>query len=188
MSPSDRYRVLSTRFTELVQVVPVERWASPSPCTDWVAADVVEHVITTERDLLAGMPFAPTTDVTNEATPINPTADRLGAWQQVNNNMQRALEKHASHAYDGYFGPTTFGETVDRFYNMDLVVHTWDVARAAGLPEFETIDPAEISRIRAAMDGLGDNLRQPGLFGPEIEVATDADAQTKFLAFLGRRN
>jgi hypothetical protein len=30
-------------------------------------------------------------------------------------------------------------------------------------------------------------LRADGMFGPPIEVSADADDQTKFLAYLGRR-
>jgi hypothetical protein len=33
---------------------------------------------------------------------------------------------------------------------------------------------------------LGDNLRQSGVCGPAVEVADDADEQTRLLAFLGR--
>ncbi len=37
------------------------------------------------------------------------------------------------------------------------------------------------------MAPMGDALRNPRAFGPEIEVPAEADEQTKVLAFLGRR-
>lgn len=177
---ADRYRRLSARFTALIDAVPTDRWNAPSPCTDWVAADIVKHVVTTEAEMLGRMPFAPTTpdDVQNPMT----------AWPIVRDRIQLALDtpEQLNHAYNGYFGPTTFANTVDQFYSMDLVVHAWDLARATGLTEFEAIDPGEIAKVTADMASLGDNLRQPGILGPALEVGPDADPQTAFLAFLGR--
>jgi uncharacterized protein (TIGR03086 family) len=180
-TPSDRYRQLAARFTSLVDAVPENRWASPSPCEEWTAADIVQHVATTEEDLLGRMPFAP-------EPAIDVTSPRR-AWPVVRDLVQQALDTpaQADHRYDGYFGPTTFAATVDQFYCFDLVVHCWDLARATGLVEFEAIDPAEIERITAEMTGLGDNMRQPGVIGPALDAGPDADAQTTFLAFLGRR-
>ena len=70
---------------------------------------------------------------------------------------------------------------------MDLVVHAWDLARAAGLKEFEEMPAGEIDNVMAALAPLGDNMRQPGVFGPEVAVPADADEQTKLLGVVGRR-
>jgi uncharacterized protein (TIGR03086 family) len=180
-SAADRFRDLSDRFTALIDAVPDSRWASPSPCAEWNAADIVDHVVTTEADLLGRMPFAP-------EPPLDLGSPRR-AWPAVRDHVQLALDtpEHAGHAYDGYFGPTTFADTVDQFYNFDLVVHCWDLARATGLAEFEPIDPAEIERLTISMSALGDNMRGPGVIGPALDVGDGADPQTTFLAFLGRR-
>jgi hypothetical protein len=40
----------------------------------------------------------------------------------------------------------------------------------------------------AAMGAMPDEvLRADGMFGPPIDVAADADDQTRFLAYVGRR-
>ena len=76
-------------------------------------------------------------------------------------------------------------QAVDRFVNFDLVVHRWDLARAAGLDE--TMPPEEVARLTEEVAGFGDAARSPGVFGPEIDVPPDADAQTALLGQLGRR-
>jgi uncharacterized protein (TIGR03086 family) len=179
---ADRYRQLSERFTVLVDTVPHDRWDAQSPCVDWKAIDIVAHVADTEIDFVRRMPFA---DVLPAELP-SPAVER---WKIVRSVVQSALDDsdRAEHGYDGFFGPTTFSATIDQFYSMDLCVHAWDVARATGLSQFEPIDRNEMGTIRAAMSGLGDNLRQPGLIDAEIVVADSADEQTKFLAWLGRR-
>jgi uncharacterized protein (TIGR03086 family) len=178
---ADRYRTLSTRFTQLVDAVPDDRWDRPSPCEDWKAKDVFEHVVTTEADHLKRMGF----ELTESIDGLEPHK----AWPIVRERVQQALDTpaEAEHGYDGFFGPTTFGASIDQFYSMDLVVHAWDLARAVGLKEFETMPPGEIEKVSTALASFGDAMRQPGVFGPEVAVPDDADAQTKVLGVMGRR-
>lgn len=181
---ADRYRVLADRFSALLAAVPSDRWVSPSPCEGWSALDVVGHVISTQADLFGRMPFAPV-----DNTDAIDMSDPQGAWITVRDQMQSALDssESANHTYDGFFGPTTFAATVDSFYSFDLVVHTWDIATATEVREFQRIDPREMSTNTDAMSGMGDNLRMPGILGPALDVPPGADEQTTFLAFLGRR-
>ncbi len=48
------------------------------------------------------------------------------------------------------------------------------------------MDPDDVQSVHQALLPMGDKLRSPGAFGPEIEPPADADAQTKLLCFLGR--
>jgi uncharacterized protein (TIGR03086 family) len=184
---SDRYRRLAARFTDLVASIPTGAWTNPSPCDEWTALDVLHHVVTTEADLYGRMSFGSPLELglTDPQTP----GSLVSAWSHVCGVVQAALDvpEQADLRYDGYFGPTTFAETIDRFYSFDLVVHCWDLARATGMRAFETFDPAEIRSCQNDFADLSDTMRQPGLLGPELPVAADADEATKFLAFLGRR-
>ncbi len=185
---SDRYRRLAARFTELVSSVPVDAWTNASPCVGWTAVDVLHHVVTTEADLYSRMPFGSVLELRlNE--PHDP-APLAAAWTQVSEVIQSTLDtaEHAGLKYDGFFGPTTFAETVDRFYSFDLVVHCWDLARATNMRAYEVFDPAEMTTCQTDFADLSDTMRQPGLLDPELTVADDADEPTKFLAFLGRAN
>jgi uncharacterized protein (TIGR03086 family) len=67
----------------------------------------------------------------------------------------------------------------------DVVVHTWDLARAAGLDE--KLDPDEVHGMLEGMLPMDDMLRQSGQFGPRVEVPDDADEQTRLIAFTGRQ-
>lgn len=179
MTPADRYDLVSSQFDHLVQAVPADRWSAPSPCEGWTAEDVVRHVAETERDLLERMGFD------------RPDLDGLApleAWTAVRSAVTAALADpaRADHAYDGYFGPTTFAQTVDSFYSFDLVVHRWDIARATGLADHEQIAPDELARLRTGAEGFGAAMRMPGVFGPEVPAPADADDQERLLAWIGR--
>jgi uncharacterized protein (TIGR03086 family) len=185
---SDRYLRLASRFTELVNAVPPTAWSNSSPCVDWTAVDVFHHVVTTQADLFGRMSFGSPLELA--LSDQHDPGDLCLAWTLVRDAIQSSLDtsSNADLAYDGYFGPTTFAETVDRFYSFDLVVHCWDIARATGMRAYEVFDPAEIAKSRDDFADLSETMRQPGLLGPELTVADDTDDATKFLAFLGRAN
>lgn len=44
--PADHYRRLAEAFTDTVRVVPNDRWDSPSPCVEWSARGVLNHIVT----------------------------------------------------------------------------------------------------------------------------------------------
>jgi len=185
MSTADtaaRYRRLADRFDRVAAAVADDAWDNPSPCEGWTAADVVRHVADTERELVGRLGLA---DVAEPAADVHPRE----AWREVRPVVQGLLDdpSTAGHAYDGYFGPTTFAATIDTFYCLDLLVHGWDLARAAGLADLESLPADEVTATFDAVRPLGDNLRQPGVCGPELEPPPGADEQTRFLAFLGRR-
>jgi hypothetical protein len=101
--------------------------------------------------------------------------------------VQADLEdpERATATYEGAFGESTFERAVDGFGNLDLLVHGWALARAAGLDD--RLDPAEVRLQLERTAQLGDALRRPGVCGPEIEPSAGADAQSRLLNFLGRR-
>ena len=181
-----RFRRLAARFATVVESVPADRWDAPSPCEGWTVADVVDHVATTEREFLERMEL-PT------GAPADPGASgpdaAVAAWRASSAAMQAVVDDPAivGRTYDGYFGPTTIGETIDTFYASDLVVHAWDIARGAGLTELEQLPPEDLDRIQSQMAVAGDTVRMPGVYGPEVEVPNDASAQDRFLAWTGRR-
>lgn len=176
---ADRYRQLAERFTALVGDVPAEGWDAASPCEGWTARDVLDHVVESSAGLLGRFDRAP--DVTGD--------EPAQRWIATRDAMQAAVDDPAvaGTEYDGFFGRTTLAETVDGFMSPDLLVHTWDIARAAGLPQYEPMPPEEVEQVHARLASLGDAIRQAGAFGPEVPVPADASAQDRFLGFIGRQ-
>jgi uncharacterized protein (TIGR03086 family) len=176
---ADRYRRRADAFESKVANVRPDAWTNPSPCTEWDARGVVDHVVGTHGRLLQPLdrPPRPGPSVAD---------DPLGAFRAARAEVETVLDDPAlaGHEYDGALGRTSVGATIDRFLGFDLVVHGWDLARATG--QDDTIDPAEIEPVWAMAEGLGDNLRRPGVCGPEVAVAEDAPRQDRLLGLLGR--
>lgn len=179
-SISQRYARLRKSFAAKIAGVPAERWSNPSPCEGWTALDVVRHVVDTQG-MFEGM-------VGRELTP-GPSVDDdpHGAFLAATDQVQAHLDdpESAKAGYDGYFGPTTFEESVDGFLSLDLVVHGWDLARAAGIDEH--MDPEDVAWVSTRAQSLETTMRGPSTFGPAIEAEPEATDQDKLLAFLGRQ-
>ncbi len=95
-----------------------------------------------------------------------------------------ADEDVAEQAYDGYFGPTTLGASLEQFYVWDMVVHRWDVARSVGVEPGLT--DAELDRVESGADAFGDALYLEGICRRGAEPPAHADRTTRVLARLGR--
>jgi uncharacterized protein (TIGR03086 family) len=177
---SERYKRVAAQFTERVEAVPGDAWDNPAPCEGWVARDVVGHLVEWLPTFFFGR-----WDI--EAAPV-PSVDEdpVGAWAAVNGPIQAALDdpEIAGRERDTPLGPSTFEQTIDMICTGDVLVHTWDLARATGLDE--TLDADEVHRHLASSEPYDEAMRSSGHYGPRVEVADDADEQTRLIAFTGR--
>jgi uncharacterized protein (TIGR03086 family) len=173
---SERFGRAAAEFTRRIAAVPSGGWDSPSPCAGWTALDVLRHVVDNIRSVPTWAGLAP----------LEADDDPRRAWPSVRDQLQALLDDpaRAELGYDGLFGPTTLGETVDRFVGFDLLVHGWDLARASG--QDETLPAGEVRRAHAIAVQLGDNLRRDGVCGPAVEVPAGAPEQDQLLGLLGR--
>ena len=176
---ADRFRRLAVTFSATVDAVPTGAWDSPSPCEEWSARDIVRHMVDSYASVLgrAGLeiPAGPSVD-----------DDPAAAWAHGRDAVQAILDDPdlAATEYDAFGGRAKVGETFGSFMCVDLVVHRWDLASAAGLDA--TIPADDVAFARAFSERMGDMVRTSGAFGPEVAVPDDADEQTRLLAFLGR--
>lgn len=175
-----RFEEVVAPLTAVIDAAPPDAWDRPSPCEDWSARQVVGHLIDTEREFLGRH------DVDLGAAP-SVEGDPAAAWHQHVDAVRPLVHDPAfvGRDFDGYFGPTTIGETLQRFYFLDLLAHRWDIARAVGGDEAFT--GAELDQLEHDIDSYGDVAYTPGVFGPVVEVPDDADRQTRVLARMGRR-
>lgn len=174
---ADRYRRLAAAFAAVIEGVPRQAWSRPSPCTEWDARAVVDHVVATQGMFqeLIGRTACLVSDRPEQA------------WAAASAQTQACLDdpKIAAIEFEGFFGRNTYTDAVARFLCTDLVVHAWDLGRATG--QDVRITAGDIETIRATVVAFGEAARSQGAFGPELPVPPDADDQTALLALLGRR-
>lgn len=174
--PRTLFRRRADRFAAVLAGVG-DSWDAPTPCPDWTVRQLVDHVIGTERDFLERHDLGVAEPEGDD--PAARFGDHLAA-------VNRRLDEPgvAERRFDGYFGPTTIGDTLADFYGWDLAVHAWDAARGSG--QRLDWDDAEVARLGRAADGWGEALHSEGVCAEPLEVPDDASAQDRLLARLGR--
>ena len=91
----------------------------------------------------------------------------------------------ATRQFAGPGGRITVEEAVDQFVTGDVLVHTWDLARATGLDE--SLDDEVVRRLVEGMEPYDEALRASDHYGRGVVVPDGVDDQIKLLAFMGRR-
>ncbi len=176
----ERYRLIAGAFDTRVQAAPPDSWNGQSPCTEWRARDVVAHVVDNHRRLIG--------EVTGvESEPMTADEDPKAAWTSAYATMRELTENHEAMAssVQGPMGPMPLDQMLPQFVCMDMLVHTWDLARAVGGDE--RLDKESVQNAYEALQPMDTMIRQPNVFGPKLDPPPEADVQTEFLYFLGRR-
>jgi len=150
-------------------------WHVPTPCTGWDAQELVEHVIGFHEFLLL-RPLG--------VRAHRPRVGPLERWLATEGAIRSLLDESGALDADvPYFD----GETrrpIDMLDALadDTLVHTWDLARAAGLPNRLDPDACAFALTRAQRHGRPEH----DLFGPSVEIPEDAPMQDRLLGRLGR--
>ncbi len=191
---AERYNCLAGGFLARIQATPEDRWDSASPSQGWTARDVVAHVINGHRAIIAvvrGTRPQPThgVGVSSMAYPpkVEPDADLAAAFTECRAGMLTVLtHPHlASRTFPTPLGIVTVQEAADAVGALELLAHTWDLARAVGGDE--SLPPEAVTRTYQSLQPHYEELQATGGFRPEVAPPEDADPQTKFLCFAGRQ-
>ncbi|MFK0245703.1 TIGR03086 family metal-binding protein [Amycolatopsis azurea] len=183
---ADRYRVRADAFERKVAAVGAGQWESKSPCEEWNARDVVEHIVD-----MHGAMLLPLERELRQAPSIE--EDPLGAFRAARADVEAVLADPvlAATEHETPAGKMTAEQHIDQVVSADMVVHGWDLARATG--QDDTIDPDEVARMWPGAQAIPEQMRIPGafgpgivVFGPEVKVPEDAPLQDRLLGLLGR--
>jgi len=153
------------------------RWDRPSPCTEWDARGVVEHVIGF-HEVLVLKPLGIRVD--------RPRDDPAARWQVTADALVSALDGEGAleATVEMPGGRSTALRHLVPTLTTDVLVHTWDLARAVGASDRLDAELCEIAYTRASENR--DALRGSSMFGDEVPVPDDAPVQHRMLGLFGR--
>jgi uncharacterized protein (TIGR03086 family) len=172
----ERHRRACAGFSRVVGRFEPDEWERPTPCTDWDARAVVEHVIGF-HDFLLLRPLG--------ARAHRPCTDPAARWEATSRALfdalavAGALERPTELPGGGQSSPAKMLGAL----TTDVLVHTWDLARAVDVPA-----ELDAELCTSALDAVraGDLPRDGGMFRPAVRVAVDADATAQLVALYGR--
>jgi len=166
-------------FDARVQATPAAAWHNDSPCAGWTARDVVVHVGDSLLRVAQSLDGGP-------ARTIGFDEDITTAWNDAVARFTAIVTvADLDQVIPNLFGPFTVAVVIGQFMTTDVLVHTWDLARAVGGDE--QLNPVAVTIVHDSLKPLDETLRAPGVFGPKIDADDGADAQTQLITFLGRK-
>ncbi|MDO9486569.1 MAG: TIGR03086 family protein [Actinomycetota bacterium] len=187
---ADDYRRRADAFERTIIEVEGPQWFQPSPCRRWNAKGIVIHVVHIHEHMIRSTWGEP-------QRTMQPTDDPLLAFQSVRAEIEAFLDDE-DFATATLVTPTqllTVEEHIKEVVSDDLPIHTWDLARAAG---FECqLDPEDVAWLWSVVSAIPPSVMQMyrtpdalgkgiEVYGPEIEVPSDASMQDRLLGYIGR--
>ena len=173
-------------FARLLEQVPADRFDEQTPCPDWKVRDLVDHVVGGNL-MFAHVARGEGSTMTDASTlGDDPVKALRAAAQEANEAWNRPgiTEQMVTLPFG-----TLPGEIAIGIHYVDVVVHSWDLAKAAGLDTSGF--PAELVEPALALAQLfpdSPEIRGPGKpFGPMVVVPEDAPALDQLVGRCGRQ-
>ncbi len=188
-SPTDELSFLQRAVNataDLISHIDPDRWQAATPCEEMDVTALVAHLVSG----LEGFAEVPTTS--DWATAAPPEEQRLevdeaaAAYERAGGLMSAAWSAPGviERSYPMPWGETP-GSALVEFMIIEQVVHGWDLERATGRSarfDDELVDHT----LELARRYDDPTIRVPGMFGPAVDIASDAPAFDRLAAFLGR--
>jgi uncharacterized protein (TIGR03086 family) len=154
----------------------------PTPCTRWTVRDLINHVLTGNLRFVGFATRGPGPDR---------TVDHMGKdyVASFRDSLRRVTEAFEAPGFLEHSVPTPFGEDAGAVLVglriNELVVHSWDLARATS--QSTDLEPELAEYLLATFQASSSLDRSRRSFGAEQAVPDGATAADRLAAFLGRR-
>ncbi|MCX4750827.1 TIGR03086 family metal-binding protein [Kitasatospora sp. NBC_01287] len=174
-------------FGRRVPAVARNQWQAPTPCAGWSVRDLVNHVAAEQLwapELLLGATPAEVGD-RFEGDVLG--ADPAAGWARAAAGARAAFAVPDALALTVHL---SYGDRSALDYctqlTIDLVVHTWDLARATGQDSHLAPELVEFGLHEVAP--YADRLAATERFAAPVPTAPNADPQTRLLGLVGRHS
>jgi uncharacterized protein (TIGR03086 family) len=170
----------------IVEQVSGDRWGASTPCTEWDARQVANHIIGENLwagELLRGKTVAEVgTALDGDLTGDDPAA----AYRRSVEVARQAIEAPGAMEATCHlsFGDYSGADYASQLF-MDTLIHGWDIAKGTGLEV--RLDAELVAQCLPIAEEFTRKFRSAGVFGDDLPVTDGADQQTKLLALVGRR-
>lgn len=179
------YTVALFGLDRVLRSVAADAWDNPSPCEGWTTRNVAGHAIGVVNNVAARAGLGDLCDPFGDTAAIAGD-DVYATWLEIRTRVFEALDRPG--ALQIAFESSAGAMTIDGYLGMltaDALIHSWDIARAAGLDE--RLDPAIVPVVHRDMHKRDATvMRAPGRYTAALATDAEADLQTQLLSFAGR--
>jgi len=160
----------------------VTEWHAPTPDEEWDVSALVRHVIEEQQWvplLLAGRTVG---EARSRLEPIG--EDLIAEWRRYSQAATSAWASVDPDAMVNLSYDTVPASAYLREQASDVIVHTWDLARAVGADE--ELGEALVEAAWTVFEPQKDTLEASGLFASPVPIDENASLQSRLLALTGR--
>ena len=184
MDEATAFRRASDGYVRLVRQVNASQWSASTPCAEWNARALVNHVAGEYLwvpELMAGKTVA---EVGSRLDGDLLGDDPIDVIVVAARAAQAAAEEQDALTRTVHL---SFGDVPGADYlkqmAVDSVIHSWDLARSIGADE--TLDPELVDFSYEELRQQAEDWRAGGAFGP-AKQPSDESTQAMLLALTGR--
>jgi uncharacterized protein (TIGR03086 family) len=170
----DAHRTACARFGAVV-ALGKGAWDRPSPCKEWTAGQIVEHVIELHESR-----FLKPLHVTRAVRTGNGVVER---WRVTESALEPAFAKLAGPQKTAFVGDQKKRAALP-LLTLEVLVHTWDLARA--LDVVVSLDTQLCEDALWYVTSRINAFRTSGRFGSENVAEDGASPESRLVALLGR--
>jgi uncharacterized protein (TIGR03086 family) len=172
------YRAATDRAAEVVEAVRGNQLGWPTPCSEWTVQQLIDHLVGGAEYLLAAASGAePVPSEGAPRTDYRMCVDRVLTALELPGAMERVCVSPLG--FDWSVADAVAGTF------MDVLIHTWDLARATG--QDEQLDTRLVGACASMfLPEMPRRGREAGIVGPEVPLGQGASSQDRLLAAMGR--
>lgn len=170
----------------IVAGIPSDRWHAATPCAGWDVQALLNHVVAGNlwaAELTAGATIEQVGDrLDGDVLGADPLGSYAASAKAAAAAFLRpgAMDAPCAVSYGPVPGSVYAGH---RF--IDVFIHGWDLAAATG--QETTLDTDLMAACEKVLEPQLEQFRAAAAIGAPLDIPADANAQTRFLAQLGRR-
>ena len=185
-NPIEIYEQALAQYRPILAAIKAEQHKSSTLCTDWTVEALINHSLATQRFAQAvlsksGADPSVMADVNH---PL-PAEGAIAALNSISSEVLSTLKSlNMEEIVETPFGAMPGGQFI-MVPITDMIVHTWDVAKATGQNTTLASGLAEVAF--NVLTVVGANGRERGAFGPEVTVPATASFQDQMLGLSGRQ-
>jgi uncharacterized protein (TIGR03086 family) len=145
-----------------------------TPCDQWDVRALLNHVVDTQRYFVGAARG-------NDASPPSPNPPEV-----IGDDPAGAFERARADTVSTFSEPGVVDRTGPSLgiAFSDLLLHTWDLARATG--QDATMPAGLADAAYGVIHGKFTDEQRTGIFKPAVAVGADASPQERLLAYTGR--
>jgi uncharacterized protein (TIGR03086 family) len=180
-----RYTTIVFGLEHALQQVPPGAWENPSPCDGWTVRQAAGHAMAVVNNVAARGGVGDNTDAFSDLDRVA-GHDPADTYRRIRTRFLEATDRPG--ALQRLIASSIGEMTLDEFIGAmcaDTLVHTWDVARGAGIDV--QLDPDCVAWVYAELQQRDQaTIRKAGRYADAIDAGDLTDPQDALIAYTGR--